>query len=73
MAERKDKVELDTRVFIRIVEETKEKVLDTAKAVLADTMEETVRFGNFSREYIEDCANRRLGDAMYGKRWKARK
>jgi hypothetical protein len=45
-------------------------VLDTAKTVLADTMEETVRFGNFSRQYIEDCANRRLGDAMCGKRWK---
>ena len=63
-------MEMDTRVFVRIIKEAKEKVLDTAKTVLADTMEETVRFGNFSRQYIEDCANRRLGDAMCGKRWK---
>ena len=64
-------MEMDTRVFLRIIKEAKEKVLDTAREVLADTMEETVRFGDFSREYIENCANRRISDAIKGKRWKA--
>lgn len=53
-------MEIDTRVFRRIVSEARDKVRSVAIVMIADTMEETVRFGTFSRPYVEDCAIRRM-------------
>lgn len=51
---------IDTRVFIRIVKEIKTKVRQAAIKSIADTMEETARFGCFARQYVERCAEDRL-------------
>lgn len=53
-------MQIDTRVFERIVQETKETIKRAAIKSIADTMEETVRFGVFERVYIERCAYDRL-------------
>ncbi len=46
---------IDTRVFRRIVQEHREAGIQS----VADTMQETVRFGTFSRPYVEGCAKDR--------------
>jgi hypothetical protein len=58
---------LDTSVFRRIVEEAKAGTAILRKAAVkavADTMEETSRFGSYSRPYIEACAKDRIEDCL---------
>ncbi len=51
---------IDTKVFVRIVQEAKDTIRSAAIKSIADTMEETVRFGGFARQYVEQCAQSRL-------------
>jgi hypothetical protein len=64
---------LGTAVFRRIVEEAKEKganlVRGPAIRAIADTMEETQRFGSHAREYLEECARMRLDACAKGERF----
>jgi hypothetical protein len=53
-------MEMQTKVFIRIVEEREGRICKAATKAIADTMEETYRFGCFARDYIECCAKDRL-------------
>jgi len=49
-------MQIGTAVFKRIVRETHNNVYEKAVKVVADTMEQTYRFGCFKRDYIEGCA-----------------
>lgn len=64
---------LGTAVFRRIVEEAKASGADSVRGpavrAIADTMEETVRFGCFRKEYIEDRAAARLEAALRGEKF----
>lgn len=62
-------VQMETRVFRRVVEEQKEKVRQTAVGVIADTMQETYRFGFGDRNYAVDRARARLRAAESGDFW----
>jgi hypothetical protein len=51
---------IDTAVFRRIVQEAKTAGRNAAVRAVADTMQETARFGTFARQYVEKCAQDRL-------------
>lgn len=56
-------MQMNTSVFIRIVEEHKASVESMRKAAvtaIADSMEEAVRWGHFDRPGLEDRASARL-------------
>lgn len=57
-------MQIDTRIFRRIVLEKQEEIKRAAIKAIADTMEETVRFGTFRRDYVEGCAEDRLSKAI---------
>ena len=59
-------MQINTRVFERIVQEAKNTIKRAAIKSIADTMEETVRFGCFKRPYVERCAEDRLVANMTG-------
>ncbi len=66
-------ITMGTAVFKRIVMERVRAVRDAAIVAIADTMEETTRFGCGSREYVEDCATRRLKAEVEGQPWTVNK
>lgn len=51
---------IGTTIFRRIMEEHRQAGVQA----VADTMEETVRFGNFNRQYIEGCAEDRYDEKL---------
>jgi len=51
---------IDTGIFRRIIEEHREAGIQA----VADTMEETVRFGLFKRPYVESCARDRYDQTL---------
>ena len=61
-------MEIKTRVFQRILTErmadAAARVRRAAVKAIADTMEETARFGCFGRDYVEGCAEHRLEQAI---------
>lgn len=61
-------MQIDTRVFIRIVEEAKQEsrqVKAAAEVAIADLMAtETPRFGCFSRDYVDGCAREWLNSRL---------
>ena len=60
-------MEIGTAVFRRIIMETKHRFTEAAVTAVADTMEETVRFGCFRRPYIEGCARVRYNEVLFGR------
>lgn len=62
-------VSMGTAVFCRIVREAESKGFETVRkaavAALSDTMhEETIRFGNSPKLYVDGCAAERLKHYM---------
>jgi hypothetical protein len=66
-------VQMETRIFRRVVEEQKEKVRRAAVRAIADTMQETYRFGFAGRDFAIDRAKGRLRAAESGKPWSIRR
>ena len=62
-------MEIGTRVFGRIMQENRAAAVET----IADTMEETARFGFKTRPATIDCASRRLDAQKAGKPWDVRR
>lgn len=65
-------VQMETRIFRRVVEEQKEQVRKAAVGVIADTMQETYRFGFRDRAFAVDRARDRLRAAESGEPWSPR-
>jgi hypothetical protein len=66
-------IQMETRVFQRIIQEREEAVRRSAVEAIADTMEETNRFGWANRTYITKCARGRLEAHEDGQPWDVRK
>lgn len=63
-------LQIETAVFRRILnEQVRERtsaLTNAAVDAIAETMQETVRFGGFSAEYIRGCAQARLNTRLQG-------
>ena len=59
-------MQIGTQVFRRVVQDREAALREAAVKAIADTMQETTRFGCFDRAYIEQCARQRLQDALRG-------
>ncbi|MBE7466923.1 MAG: hypothetical protein HS116_25920 [Planctomycetes bacterium] len=57
-------MQIGTQVFRRVVQEREELIRLAAIKAIADTMQETTRFGCFDRAYIEQCAAKRLRESL---------
>ena len=64
---------MGTKIFKRAVRAHEIKIRDAAIQAIADTMEETHRFGSFDRKHLENCAARRLKAQFENRPWKVKK
>lgn len=53
-------LQIETRVFHRIIEEHIQRTRSAAVSAISETMQETVRFGGFADDVIMTCAEERL-------------
>ncbi|MCZ7647262.1 MAG: hypothetical protein M5U26_18735 [Planctomycetota bacterium] len=57
-------MQIGTQVFRKVVQDREASLRAAAIKAIADTMQETTRFGCFERAYIEQCARQRLNEAL---------